>query len=276
MYNVMFANFIIHVDVSDYDEVSEIFFAIGAISIAETREDKGLRLSAMFLNPKNDFIVDKLKKFGEVAYERVDSYKDDIWYDYIEPFQIGKYCILTKNHENNKSNYNIVIDARGTFGVGNHSSSRIILEMLDYLTDTNYYDNMLDAGCGSGILSIFASKKGIKSIFSVDIENNSINITNNNCKLNEVKNITPAKMNISDIQKKSFFNIITANLPIEIHEQNIVNYLNLLKNNGHLLISGFTERHKDNISTLLRENNFKINKILNKDQWCCIFAEKYN
>ena len=70
------------------------------------------------------------------------------------------------------------------FGDCSHATTRLMLEMMDGEIEGR---NVIDVGCGSGVLSIAAHHMGAKSITSIDIDPLAIEHTRKNAKLNGAK-----------------------------------------------------------------------------------------
>jgi ribosomal protein L11 methyltransferase len=83
-----------------------------------------------------------------------------------------------------KSALNIVLDPGLAFGTGSHPTTRLCLEWLDENLVPGA--NVIDYGCGSGILSIAAAKLGAGSVVGVDIDPQALNSSRSNAALNGV------------------------------------------------------------------------------------------
>ena len=63
----------------------------------------------------------------------------------------------------------IGIEAKQAFGTGTHETTRLVISELLNIALRN--KRVLDCGCGTGILSITASKLGAEEIVGYDIDN---------------------------------------------------------------------------------------------------------
>ena len=72
-------------------------------------------------------------------------------------------------HENPNLKYEIVIEPKMSFGTGHHETTHMMVQHLLQLDLEN--KKVLDMGCGTGILAIFAEMKGAKPIDAIDIDN---------------------------------------------------------------------------------------------------------
>ena len=106
-------------------------------------------------------------------------------------FNSTKYLLFSKKKKKKRTHahkpqhflYKIKINPAMAFGTGHHESTQLMIEnMLEY--DIGSYHKVIDLGCGSGVLSILASKMGCDNIIAID--NDSICKDNflENCQLN--------------------------------------------------------------------------------------------
>lgn len=93
------------------------------------------------------------------------------------------------------------------FGDGSHETTRFLLYYLNRYVNGKTY---IDAGCGTGILSVFAYKCGAASVTAIDIDGNAIHAARNNAKLNGAE-IELIHGDISDVEQTA--DIVTANFP---------------------------------------------------------------
>ncbi len=79
---------------------------------------------------------------------------------------------------------NVILDPGMAFGTGDHPTTALCLEWLAELDFTN--KDVIDYGCGSGILSIAALKLGAHSALGVDIDPQALDVSRRNVELNDV------------------------------------------------------------------------------------------
>ena len=108
------------------------------------------------------------------------------WEKNFNPIQVDDLVsVRAPFHENPNLKYDIVIEPKMSFGTGHHETTHMMVQHLLNLDLTD--KKVLDMGCGTGILAIFAEMKGAKPIDAIDIDNwcylNSLeNAVRNNCK----------------------------------------------------------------------------------------------
>ena len=135
------------------------------------------------------------------------------------------------------------------------------------------FDNktVFDIGAGSGILSIIAKKLGAKKIKAIDNDSLTHNNFYENLKLNSL-NKNDIDFEIKDCFKVKDFNydFIFANISSTIL-QSLVSKIN--KQNCTLIISGILDTDEKSIVKVLNENNKKIKKRYQKNEWLCFVIE---
>ncbi|MCK4561543.1 MAG: 50S ribosomal protein L11 methyltransferase [Flavobacteriaceae bacterium] len=187
------------------------------------------------------------------------------WEKNFEPIQVDNLVsIRAPFHKNPNLKYDIVIEPKMSFGTGHHETTHL---MIQHLIDLNLKDKtVLDMGCGTGILAIFAEMKGAIKLDAIDIdnwcyENSKENIERNNC-----KNIKVFEGDASLLKNKKY-DVIIANINRNILLQDINIYTKCLNQNGILLLSGF---YTEDISVIEKEANsqgLKLEKKLERNNW---------
>ncbi len=102
----------------------------------------------------------------------------------VQPLQIGDFYIHSSWQAPNKGLINVQIDPALAFGSGHHESTRACIELLSKFAAKG--DEVLDVGCGSGILSIILAKMGCV-VSACDSDEIAVKSALSNAKLNGVK-----------------------------------------------------------------------------------------
>ena len=160
--------------------------------------------------------------------------------------------------------YEIVIEQKMSFGTGHHETTHMMIQHLLDLDVTN--KSVLDMGCGTGILAIFAAMKNAKPIDAIDIdewcvENTNENIIKNNC---EFISVFLGDANLLQDQK---YDIIIANINRNILLQDLPVYKRCLNTNGILLLSGFYTEDEPLLQSKAKELGFEFLKKFERNNW---------
>jgi ribosomal protein L11 methyltransferase len=142
--------------------------------------------------------------------------------------------------------------------------------MIQYLLDLNLKNKtILDMGCGTGILAIFAEIRGAKLVDAIDNDpwcsENSIE----NCKRNNCLNIHVFEGDASLLKGKKY-DLIIANINRNILLNDISTYSKCLDEKGILLLSGFYKEDLDSIDKEAKHSNLLLDQSIDKNNWLAL------
>ena len=164
-----------------------------------------------------------------------------------DPIVVSDRCVIhDTKHEVTATEgmLDIVIDARMAFGSGTHATTQMAVAFL--LADNLEGKRVLDCGCGTGILSIVASKAGASEVVAYDIDEWSVENTRHNAELNGVTNIEVLTGDHHVLTHVSgVFNHVVANINRNILLSDMAAMVDVLSVGGRLTISGFFESDVD-------------------------------
>ena len=114
------------------------------------------------------------------------------WKQYYKPMEIGERLLVIPEweQENVKGQAKyagkvpLILEPGLTFGTGSHATTRLCLTALESLIHGG--EEVLDLGCGSGILSIAALRLGAESAFACDIDEKCVDVAYENAALNGI------------------------------------------------------------------------------------------
>lgn len=198
------------------------------------------------------------------------------WESNFSPIVVDDQCYVRATFHEDKPSYpyQIIIDPKMSFGTGHHQTTSM---MLSFILENEFQGKeVLDMGCGTGILAILASKKGANNILAVDFDPICVESVFENKLLNGVENIE-AKLGSKDAIEGKHFDIILANINRNILLDQFETYSSDLSNTGELYISGFYDGEDLTILTEKAESlgfQFMEKKVL--DTWCAAKFIKAN
>lgn len=198
---------------------------------------------------KQDFSTEKIK--GLLA-ETNDGFKldwenetiesqnwNEVWEkNYFKPLLIQNRCLVRAPFHTDypACEYEIVIEPNMAFGTGNHETTSMMIETLLEMDISG--KPVLDMGCGTGILSILASKKGASFITAIDIDEWAYSGTLENARINNAGNIEARQGDASLLGEKKF-DVILANIQRNVLLADMEKYSGVLNPGGFLAMSGF-------------------------------------
>lgn len=189
-----------------------------------------------------------------------------------EPIVVNNKCVIHDTMHNNTGNGNLIditIDAKQAFGTGGHETTYMIVsELLD--NDINGLQ-VLDCGCGTGILSIVSAKLGAKNVTGYDIDEWSTENTKHNCIINGITNVSILHGNANVINTlETEFDIVLANINRNILLNDMPQFKHAMRDGAKLILSGFYEKDAEMLINKAEELKLKLGKKKTKNDWCML------
>ena len=224
---------------------------------------------------------DTEKLYGRLEAELTSIREEDWannWKQYFKPFKVGEKLVIKpswEDYDNADNRVILEIDPALSFGTGKHHTTRLCLELLE--KNLNKGDNLLDMGCGSGILSIGAMLLGAGSAVGVDIEENAAATALENAEKNHISpdvyktyygNILSDEKLASEIDRK--YDIITANIVADVIIEMKDYFVRYLKKGGILIISGIIEERMDEVIAAVESAGFSNPEPYVKEGWAAV------
>ena len=189
----------------------------------------------------SDFPVEGIK-VSYIIEETEDKDWNETWeQEGFEAIEIDGRCVIhdaihpAPPHE---GMIDIVIDAKMAFGSGTHATTQMVVGSL--LSLDLHDKHVLDCGCGTGILSIAASKCGAASVVAYDIDEWSVSNTQHNALLNGVDNIEVLAGDVHILSHVSgLFDVVVANINRNVLLSDMAEIRSVMSTGGCLIISGF-------------------------------------
>ncbi len=191
------------------------------------------------------------------------------WESNFEPvFIAGSVYIRAPFHPKSVDfQYEIIIEPKMSFGTGHHATTSLMIQCILKLSLKNKV--VLDMGCGTAILSILADKMGAKSIIAVDIEEWAYLNSLENCEMNNVKNISVLKGDVSLIKEKKF-DVIFANINRNILLNDLHSYSDSLNSGGEILLSGILAGDKEIINQCALKYGLSFKSQKEENNWLAV------
>lgn len=192
---------------------------------------------------------------------------------------IGKYYISeNKNNNNFFINKNIIIPASTGFGTGHHPTTEGIIQILNkikYLKKSKT-KNIIDIGCGSGILTIILAKIYKLKIEGLDIDKLAINAAKSNIKINLVNyNTFIYKGSFTKKTLQNNYDLIVINILARPIMDMAINISNKLNKNGRVILSGILNTQIFMVANKFRKFGLIIDKNILINKWAIIILKTY-
>ncbi len=268
-------------DLGEDDGSASVTFYIDSI-LAEDIEDVQLKVQ----NALRDLSKTVDVGSGRLHISQTED-KDWInnWKKFFKPFRVDETIVIkptwTDLPESKEDDIILEIDPGISFGTGGHETTK--LAMLALKKHLKRDDIVLDAGSGSGILSILAMKLGAKEVLGIDIDSNATRSAMDNARVNNLDSyeslrfVTGNIIEDEDIRKKlgkNKYHIIVANILADVIIPMSSFIGEYLKEGGYFISSGIINTKEQEVKEALEENNFKVIEINRIKDWVSFVAQK--
>ncbi len=205
------------------------------------------------------------------------------WKNFFHAFEIEDIFIKPtweEVPEEHKDKVLIEIDPGISFGTGKHETTQLCIKQLNrYLKDG---DEVLDVGCGSGILSIVALKKGAAHVVGTDIDEACMTSTYANFDVNHLSHDLGEFYNgnlIDDValQEKvgiEKYDIVVANILADVIIPMAPVIPARLKKGGKFITSGIIDFKENEVKEAIEKAGLTVVEINHQGEWVNITAEK--
>ncbi|MCC6068669.1 50S ribosomal protein L11 methyltransferase [Ferrovum sp. PN-J185] len=218
-------------------------------------------------------VVDTLG-LSEIPVYQVDIIHDQDWVrltqSQFEPIKINNqvWIVPTWHTPPNIDAINIRIDPGQAFGTGGHPTTQLCLTTL--LSELNSASDILDYGCGSGILAIAAAMMGAKSVTGIDIDEAAVNAARRNAELN---NVSAHFFNSQDWKGNNLYDGVVANIlaaPLKVLAPLLCSYV---KPGGWLILSGLLAKQTEEMISIYNPW-ITLSQVGQQEEWVCLMGRK--
>ena len=204
------------------------------------------------------------------------------WKQYWHTFSIGDLYIKPTWEdvtEEMKGHPVHSIDPGTAFGTGSHETTRMVIRQLQKYTTQNC--QVLDVGCGSGILSVVALKYGAAHALGTDLDPNAIIASKENAQQNNINeaDLEVIEGNIIDdteIQDRcgyECYDIVCANILADVLIPLSSEITKHMKHGAYFITSGIIDSRENDVADAFRNNpELDIVEINHDGEWVNITA----
>ena len=242
-----------------------------------------------YIDRVREGVNEDLRMFGlapiEITGEVINSEDwENKWKEYFKPFTVGDILIKPTWEEiPEDAAYDVMIeiDPGMAFGTGMHETTRLCIEgICKYM---NPGERVLDLGCGSGILSIGALKKGAAFAEAVDIDPQATKVAAENFISNDMDPDTyvihTGNVLADDTLKERFASapadLVLANILADVIEPLTAEVHRYMKSGGYFISSGIIDTKEQLIADAVNANpELELVEIRADGDWRSVVARR--
>jgi ribosomal protein L11 methyltransferase len=207
----------------------------------------------------------------------------EAWKQHYKPIPIGQRLIIIPAWVDSPEPQRIAIkiDPGMAFGTGTHPTTQLCLALMEkYFEGSKYGNQVIDVGCGSGILSIAALKLGAKAALGVDIDEPSITNSRENADVNGIgAEFLLGVGSVAEILAGKFAfksaPLVVANIlaPIIIRLFD-AGLADLVEPNGAIILSGILFEQSQSVIEAAQTKGLRLNEQRQMGDWVAMFMSR--
>lgn len=189
------------------------------------------------------------------------------WENQYQPIVVDDMVtIRTTFHPPAITPWSIVIDPKMSFGTGHHETTRLMIRHMLGMKISGM--KVLDMGCGTGVLGIFAMMLGAKSLTAIDIDEWAVENSRENLEKNllSMQGCTLILGGASSVPDEKY-DLILANINRNILLEDMPVYTAHLKSAGSLLLSGIFQTDRPVIEERAMECGLRFSSEICENNW---------
>ncbi len=263
--------------------LSAFIFAAGAEGVQEEENDFTIYFEDEKWNPEVYQLL--LKEFERVipdfdearlvVVSRADQNWMENWKQNFKVFRVGQRIVVQPDWENYQPKPGeivLTIAPKMAFGTGHHETTRLCLLLMEKWFQPER--RLLDAGTGSGILAIYAAKRGAQNILAVDNDPLAIENAQENAQLNRVEeNIRFTVLDVASLPQAEF-ECIVANINRNVLLKIAPLVSHVLAPEGILVLSGVLKVDQEIVEKEYVKQGLKQIDLAGEKEWLGLVFEK--
>ncbi|HRJ59282.1 MAG TPA: 50S ribosomal protein L11 methyltransferase [Anaerolineales bacterium] len=209
----------------------------------------------------------------------------EAWKQHYKPILIGEGLLILPAWLDNPDpkRIPIKIDPGMAFGTGTHPTTQLCLELMERSFVGATHESplqVIDVGCGSGILSIAALKLGASKVLGVDIDIESVKNSRENAAVNGVgEELLLGQGSVTEVLAGQFpfksAPLVVANIlaPVLIRLFD-AGLADLIQPNGEIILSGILDHQAESVIEAGQAKGLKRGEVRQMKDWVAISLKK--
>ncbi len=270
--------------IEDYSDLEQAAWEIAHIDLIDEdllQKDRNKAVVHIYISPEESpaeavaFLSERYNAEGieheiDLSICRNQDWENN-WKAYFKPLPVGDKLLIRPVWEDEyDADGRIVLDIEPglAFGNGGHDTTRLCLETLEKHITPDV--ELLDIGCGSGILGIAGLLLGAKSATGVDIDALAVKTAKENGTINgfEEPKFTVFEGNLTD-KVTGKYDVVVANIVADIIVMFTENVGKFLKDDGIYITSGIIDTREQDVLAAFEKYGFEVVGRHESCGWLC-------
>lgn len=194
------------------------------------------------------------------------------WMEHFHPMRFGQrlWIVPSWHAAPEPDAVNLLLDPGLAFGTGTHPTTALCLEWLD--SQQLEEKQLIDFGCGSGILAIAALLLGAKKATGTDIDVQALEASRDNAQRNQIVDERFA-LYLPENMPQQPADVLVANILAGPLVQLAPQLAQLVKPGGLIALSGILAEQSEDILAAYRDD-FELDPVANRDGWIRVSGKR--
>ena len=273
--------------IEDYSNLEKEAWEIAHIDLIDEdllQKDRSKAMVHIYISPEESpaeavaFLRERYTAEGIENEICLDSCVEEDWINnwkqYFKPIPVGQKLLIRPTWEEVQDSGGrtvLDLDPGLAFGTGTHETTRLCMELLEQYVRPGM--NVLDVGCGSGILSVAALLLGADKAVGVDIDELAVKTAVENAEINHVEErFTGICGNLTD-QVTGTYDIVVANIVADVIIMLTKDVEQFMKPDTVYLMSGIIDTREQDVLAAV-EQHFTIIDRKEEKGWVALSAKR--
>lgn len=198
------------------------------------------------------------------------------WKQYYHPIPLGRVTVVPAWQDYTPAEGELIIrmDPGMAFGTGTHETTRLVMRFLQDVIVGG--ERVLDIGCGSGILSLCASKLGASFCAAYDIDPVAVRVAEENIREDGADNIV---CGVADLLRGvdtsgGPFDFVVANIVSDVILRLLPDVGRVMKAGARMILSGIIAPRAEEIRAAVATHAFRLIEERAENDWVALLVEK--
>jgi ribosomal protein L11 methyltransferase len=177
----------------------------------------------------------------------VDDAVAETWRDHARPTTVDEVVTVVPAWVQPPATYGgvtVLVEPLGAFGLGDHPTTLLSMRAARPLIDGRC--DVLDVGCGTGVIAVMAARLGARSVRAIDISSAAVEATQHNARLNEVEDRVRVGADPLAIVEGEY-DLVVANILAPVLVELAADLRRTTRAGGRLVVSGVLDGAYDHV-----------------------------